>query len=79
MTSGLSAGSATVASIVSSSSASFRTRRAESALKRAIASNQVETEERAWNRSAWRHTSRNTSLKRSSAAASLPTKRSSQR
>ena len=44
MTSGLSAGSATVASIVSSSSASLRMRRAESALKRATASNQVETD-----------------------------------
>src|SRR5256885_2277178 len=77
--SGSFAGSATVVSIFSSNSASVRRRRAESALKRAIASSQVETEDRASNEAALRHTSRNTSLNRSSASVSLLTNRSSQR
>src|SRR5262249_17479023 len=66
--SGSSAGSATVASIFSSSSASIRRRRADNALKRAMDIIHVETEERPSKRSAWRQTSRNTSLNRSSAS-----------
>ena len=62
-----------------SSSVSVLRRRAESALWRAIASSQVETEERASKEPAWRQTSRNTSLKRSSAKVSSPTRRRSQR
>ena len=59
-------------SMVSSSSASLRRRRAESALKRAIESNQVVTAERPSKRPACCHTSKNTSLSRSSARGSLP-------
>ena len=70
--SGSSALSATVVSMVSSSSASVRRRRAESALKRAIESNQVVTAERPSKRPACCHTSKNTSLSRSSARGSLP-------
>src|SRR5215469_3337332 len=71
--------SGTVETVASSHSASVRRRRAESALKRAIASSHVETDERASKEAACRHTSRNTSLRRSSAKAPSSTRRSSHR
>src|ERR1700730_1849495 len=57
----------------SSNSSSGRRRSAERALKRATANIQVDTEDRPWNRPACRHTSRNTSLIRSSAVDSSRT------
>src|SRR5262249_14565988 len=74
-----SAMSGTVETVASSNSASVRRRRAESALKRAIASSHVETDERASKEAACRHTSRNTSLRRSSAKTPSSTRRSSHR
>src|SRR5499427_5609895 len=79
VTSGSSAMSGTVETVASSNSASVRWRCAESALQRAIASSHVETDERASKEAAWRHTSRNTSLRRSSAKAVSSTRRSSHR
>ena len=58
--------------MVSSSGASVRRRRAESALKRAIESNQVVTAERPSNRPACCHTSKNTSLNRHGFVADEP-------
>src|SRR5258708_32436321 len=71
--SGSSAGSTSEDASSSSSSASVLRRRAESALWRAIASSQVETEERASKEAAWRQTSRNTSLKGTSAQVTATT------
>src|SRR5215831_2506763 len=79
VTSGSSPVSGTVDTVASSNSASVRRRRAESALKRAIASSHVETDERDSKEAACRHTSRNTSLRRSSAKAPSSTRRSSHR
>src|SRR6202012_137985 len=63
----------------SSSSPSFRRRSAERALNRVIARSQVETAERPSNLPACRHTSRKTSLMRSSAICSFRTSRSPKR
>jgi hypothetical protein len=79
VTSGPSCGSSRAAAACSSNSSFDRLCSAESALLRAIASSQVATRDRPWNRPAWRQTSKNTSLTRSSAADLSPTKRARNR
>src|SRR5438046_10294061 len=77
--SGSSAGSTSEDASSSSSSVSVLRRRAESALWRAIGSSQDETEERASKEAAWRQTSRNDTLNRSSAKVSSPKRQRRQR
>ena len=79
VTSGVSDVSSIASAVSSSSSCSGLRRSADNALKRAIASSQVETAALPSNFPACRQTSRNTSLIRSSAVASLRTSRSTNR
>ena len=79
VTSGVSAVSSIASAFSSSSSDSGLRRSTDNALKRAMARSQVDTADLPSNFPACRQTSRNTSLIRSSAVASLRTSRSTNR